>query len=120
MSALVHEIKETPYLFETDGNGYLRVWNINSGAIHKTISITGINMRGLCLWNDQYIITAASDKTIKVFDINTFQFCISLTGHENVVCSVKKVVHPVLGECLVSSAIDGKIKLWAGLGFSDK
>jgi WD40 repeat protein len=117
MSAMVHEVNTVPHLFETDGNGYLRVWNIQTGTIFKTIHAPSVNLRGICLWNDQYVISASSDKSFKVFDINTWELSVSVPGHENVLCTVEKIVHPNFGECLVTSAIDGKIKLWVGPSF---
>jgi WD40 repeat protein len=112
MSALVHEIENIPHLFETDGNGYLRIWNINTGKIFKSIQSKGHNLRGLCLWNDNYIIAASSDKSFKIFDLFSMTLTTSISGHDNVLCTVDKVKHPIYGEVLLSSAIDGKIKLW--------
>jgi WD40 repeat protein len=111
MSALVHELNEVPHLFETDGNGHLRIWNVNTGAILKDVHVTGCNLRGLCLWNDKYVIAASSDKSFKIFDIETGTYT-TITGHDNVLCTIEKIEHPNLGECLLTSAIDGKIKLW--------
>ena len=67
MSALVHDLKNVPHLFETDGNGYLRIWNISTGLLFKSIHVRDTCLRGLCLWNDQYIISASSDKSFKIF-----------------------------------------------------
>jgi WD40 repeat protein len=117
MSAMVHEISSVPYLFETDGNGYLRVWDIQTGAIFKTIDAPSVNLRGICLWNDEHIICASSDKSFKVFNIKTWKLSSSIPGHENVLCTVEKILHPVYGESLVTSAIDGKIKLWVSPDF---
>ena len=114
MSAFVHEIKEVPHLIESDGNGYLRIWNITTGLIWKTIQATGCNIRGLCLWNDQYVIAASSDKSFKVFDIIAGNIAATISGHDNVLCTVDKIVHSTYGECLFTAAIDGKIKLWTG------
>jgi WD40 repeat protein len=111
MSAFVHDISEVPHLFETDGNGHMRIWNVNTGAIFKDIHVSGCNLRGLCLWNDQYVMAASSDKSFKIFDIQSGAYT-SISGHDNVLCTIEKIEHPNLGECLLTSAIDGKIKLW--------
>jgi WD40 repeat protein len=112
MSALVHYMNEKPYLFETDGHGYLRIWDIHTGLIYKKIQASGTNLRGLCLWNDQYILAASSDKGFKIFDLTTFDLKSTKNGHENVVCSIEKIIHPNYGEVVLTSAIDGTIRLW--------
>jgi WD40 repeat protein len=63
------------------------------------------------MWNDKYVIAASSDKSFKVFDLNTNTFT-TISGHDNVICSVEKIELNGLGECLLTSAIDGKIKIW--------
>jgi hypothetical protein len=112
MSALIHYMNEKPYLFETDGHGYLRIWDIHTGLIYKKIQASGTNLRGLCIWNDQYILAASSDKGFKIFDLNTFELKSTKIGHENVVCSIEKINHPSYGEGILTSAIDGTIRLW--------
>jgi WD40 repeat protein len=111
MSAFIADIKDVPHLFETDGNGYLRIWNVNTGIIFKTIHAAGCNLRGIVLWNDEYIVAASSDKSFKVFDMNTNTYT-TIAGHDNVICSVEKIELNGYGECLITSAIDGKIKIW--------
>jgi WD40 repeat protein len=112
MSAFISEYKNAPHLFETDGNGNFRIWDVKSGIIVHLIQVPGCNLRGLCFWNDQYVIAAASDKTFKIFDLKNLSTQSSLKGHDDVMCAVDKAVHPVHGECLITSSIDGKIKLW--------
>ena len=112
MSAFVEKIKNIYYLFESDGNGYLRVWNIETKEIYRSIQAQGCNLRGICLWNEKYVIGASSDKGFKVINIESGIVESSIKGHDNVLCTVHKIVHPLYGESLVSSGIDGKIKLW--------
>ena len=101
-----------PHLVEADGYGALRVWNVNDGKIVKQHSKSGINIRGIILWNQQYAFAGSSDKSIILYDIKNGTLIKSLTGHENCLCSLEKIVHPVYGEVLISAAIDGKIKIW--------
>jgi WD40 repeat protein len=112
MAASVAEYKNLPHLFETDGNGYLRIWNIKNAQIALTIHVTGCSLRGFCIWNSQYVLAASSDKSVKVIDLNSNSVSSIPKSHNNVICSVEKIVHPLYGECLLSSAIDGFVKLW--------
>ena len=112
MSAFVSEFKNAPHIFETDGNGNFRIWDIKSGSLAQSIKLAGNSLRGLSFWNDQYVIAAASDHTLKVIDIKNFSTFSLPKGHDDVICSVEKTVHPIHGECLITASIDGKIKLW--------
>ncbi len=38
MSAFVERMNDINYLFESDGNGYLRIWNIEKKEIYKKYS----------------------------------------------------------------------------------
>ena len=114
MSAFVEKLNNVDYLFESDGNGFLRIWNIENKTIFKEIQCKGCNFRGLCFWNEKYILVASSDKGFKVVDIEncTFTHIGGEGGHTNVLCTLQKIYHPFHGECLISSGIDGYIKLW--------
>jgi len=116
MSAFVEKLKNIDYLFESDGNGYLRIWDIEKKIIYKEIQCKNCNFRGLCFWNERYIIVASSDKGFKVIDIENNSFThisSSPGGHTNVLCTVQKIYLPEYGECLLSSGIDGFILLWS-------
>ena len=112
MSAFVERMNDINYLFESDGNGYLRIWNIEKKEIYKSIQASGCNLRGICFWNDRFIIAASSDKGFKIFDLENNKNIITIHGHESVLCTVQKIIHPLYGESLISSGIDGNIKLW--------
>ena len=78
----------------------------------KSIQASGCNLRGICFWNDRFIIAASSDKGFKIFDLENNKNIITIHGHESVLCTVQKIMHPLYGESLISSGIDGNIKLW--------
>ena len=113
MSAFVEKINDIDTLFESDGNGYVRLWNLENNKLIKNIHCHSCSLRGLCLWNQQYVIAAASDKSFKVIDVNNEKCVSSVEGHHlNSLCTIKKVRHPQYGESLLSGSIDGSIKLW--------
>lgn len=112
MSAFITELNETTYLFESDGNGVIRIWNYETVKIFKKMSVASCSLRGIVLWNEKYIVAASSDKSFKFFNIEECSLEYSLTCHENVLCSIQKIIHPKYGECLITSAIDGKLKLF--------
>lgn len=113
MSAFVEKINDVDTLFESDGNGYVRLWNLYDNSLMKTIHCPNSSLRGLCLWNDQYVIAASSDKSFKIIDFTQEKCVSSISGqHFNSLCTVKKVNHPIFGESLLTGSIDGTIKLW--------
>ena len=113
MSAFVEKINDVDTLFESDGNGYVRLWNLDNNKLIKNIHCPSCSLRGLCLWNQQYVIAASSDLSFKVIDICNQKCVSSISGqHLNSVCTIKKVRHPRYGESLLSGSIDGSIKLW--------
>ena len=113
MSAVVNETREQHILIESDGNGYIRMWEFHSANLIKTIpSSSTLNLRGICLWNDDYLFAAGNDYQVKLFDLNAGKFVKSFKGHTSTVCTLDKIVHPKYGECLVSQGLDGKLKIW--------
>ena len=113
MSALVFEINDIQQLIESDGNGYIRTWNFHTGTPILCI-MTGsvINLRGICIWNEQYLFSTGSDSQVKLYDLKKGIYVKGFLGHTTTVCAVDKIVHPKYGECLISHALDGKLKLW--------
>ena len=113
MSAIVNEVKDKQILIESDGNGYIRMWDFHNGNLIKSISLSSpISLRGICLWNDNYLLAACNDCQIKLIDLDQGKFIQSFKGHTNIVCSLEKIIHPKYGECLISQGLDGKIKIW--------
>lgn len=118
MSAFVEKINDIETLFESDGNGYVRLWNLENNTLIKNIHCPSCSLRGLCLWNQQYIIAASSDKSFKIIDFTKEKCVSSIKGqHFNSLCTVKKIRHPKYGESLLSGSIDGSIKLWINKKF---
>jgi WD40 repeat protein len=113
MSAVVNETKDQNILIESDGNGYIRMWEFHAGTLLKIISASpNLNLRGICLWNDDYLLAAGNDYQVKLFDLVEGKFVKTLKAHTSTVCSLEKIVHPKYGECLISQGLDGKLRVW--------
>eukprot|EP00340_Litonotus_pictus_P006848 CAMPEP_0170514380 /NCGR_PEP_ID=MMETSP0209-20121228/942_1 /TAXON_ID=665100 ORGANISM="Litonotus pictus, Strain P1" /NCGR_SAMPLE_ID=MMETSP0209 /ASSEMBLY_ACC=CAM_ASM_000301 /LENGTH=585 /DNA_ID=CAMNT_0010798443 /DNA_START=16 /DNA_END=1773 /DNA_ORIENTATION=+ len=113
MSAFICDLNNMTYLFESDGNGNIRIWDFEKVKISKKLTCSGCSLRGIVLWNEKLIVAASSDKSFKFFDMDSGKIEHSQVAHENVLCSVQKIVHPKYGESLITCAIDGKLKLWS-------
>ena len=113
MSAVVNETKSQNILIESDGNGYIRMWDFHIGTLIKQIAATSsLNLRGICLWNDEYLFAAGNDYQIKLFNLTEGKFVKTVKGHTSTVCCIEKIIHPKHGECLISQGLDGKLKIW--------
>ena len=92
--------------------GFIKIFNIHSGKLLNEIKIKDI-IYGICLWNKNNIFVGCKDHIIRLLDINKGVVVENknLYGHNYPVCSIKKIHHPIFGECLISQ--DGeKIELW--------
>ena len=113
MCAFVDKMNDIDTLFESDGKGYVRLWNLENHQLIKSIQVKTFSLRGMTLWNQKYIIVASSDKSFKILDLEEGTLACSISGqHFNSMCSVKKIMHPLYGESLLTGSIDGTIKLW--------
>lgn len=113
MSGVVQYYEGIPHLIGADGLGWLRVWNTDTSVLTKSISASGANIRGICLWNEHYVCASSSDKTVKIYNLKDGTVSSSLQGHKDVVSYCGKIMHPKLGEVLISAGVDAKIILWA-------
>jgi len=113
MSALVYQYNEQEILIESDGNGYIRLWEFHTSNLIKSIfTYSFILLRGICLWNEQYLFAGANDHQIKLYDLINGKFVKLYKEHTSAVCTLEKIVHNKYGECLLSQGLDGKIKIW--------
>ena len=102
MSIIINNNKNIIKLIESSGDGNIRIWNFHSGLLLNKIKITKEYLNGICLWNDNYLFIGSFDKTIKLLELNNKSIVKFLTSHTNYVITVKKIIHPKYGECLIS------------------
>lgn len=113
MSALVNTY-DKEILIESDGDGNIRLWEFHTANLVKTIKVNPMtNLRGICLWNDDYLFAAGNDYKVKLFNLKEGTFSKSFTCHKGIVCSFQKIESSKYGECLISHGLDGRLKLWS-------
>ena len=113
-SAFIYKKEGNAELVECEFYGYVRIWNFHSGNLIKKIEVCKrIPLVSMCLWNNNYLLTSCVDHTIKLIDFKNQYYLKDLRGHSNEVCTIKKIVHPTLGECLISQGLaNEQIKMW--------
>ena len=114
VSAFIYTQGEVAKLVESEFYGSVRIWNFHTGYIIKKIDVCRrIPLVSMCLWNENYLLVSCVDNTIKLIDFKNYALIKSFSGHNNEVCTIKKIIHPTFGECLLSQGLaNDQIKLW--------
>lgn len=117
-SLIVTEINKILCLIESSFNGFVNIFHFHKGNLLKEIYLGNISIRGMCLWNENYLLVSGSDyihlldikekkKTDKKF--SEFQFTASCIMKIKIETNDKKCV---LNECLFAHGNSGFIKVW--------
>ncbi len=115
---IIHKIKDIYQLIDSSGDGYIRIWDFHSSKLIKKFYIDDNRLYGICLWNNNYIFIGCLDKTIKIMDLNKEKIVKTLKGHKRFVLTMKKIFHPIYGECLLSQGHENdQIKIWTNQFF---
>ena len=96
----------------------VNIFHFHKGSLLKEIYLGNISIRGMCLWNENYLLVSGSDyihlldikekkKTDKKF--SEFQFTASCIMKIKIETNDKKCV---LNECLFAHGNSGFIKVW--------
>ena len=112
LSLTINDNDKDIKLIESSCDGYIRIWNFDSGNLLNKLKISNDKLFGICLWDNNYLFVGCKDKTIKLIDIQNNKIISSLIGHNDFVISIKKINHPQYGQCIISQGFDNKIKLW--------
>ena len=105
------------FLIEADLVGYLRIWNFDTGILLKKYLIgEKLKLRGISLWNENYVFVGASDKNVKLIDLKSGEILDNLKCNE-IICNIKKIKSRKFGECLLlqGKSNSGQIKLWKNI-----
>ena len=113
-SGFIYNKDDNDYLCCSSLNGLVNIWDLYNQKIFKIINTNKCLLYHIIQWNNRYIIVADLDKkSFKVIDIINERVISNVGGQHsyNVKC-IKKIYHPIYGECLLSCDIDKTIKLW--------
>ena len=100
-------------LIVSGDDGFIRIWDFHQGNLIKNIETDKNCIYSLCLWNESYLFGASEDATIKLIDLNAGVIIKELKAHNKMVCTIKKIIHPYFGECLISQGFrKDQILIW--------
>ena len=112
-SIIIKNNKNIIKIIESCSDGIIRIFNFHSGLLLNKIKIGDYFLYGMCLWSDNYLFVGCQDNTIKIVEIKNGLIIKSLNNHNNGVITIKKIIHPKYGECLISQNYkESEIKLW--------
>ena len=95
-------------------NGYIHLWNLISFDLISTIRIEKGKLNNLLKWSNRYIIVSdKNDNSFYVIDIIIKQILSKCNKHnKNCIKSLKKIIHPIYKECMITCNHSNDIQLW--------
>lgn len=97
-------------------DAHLKIWNVQEGyTLQQDIVAHMYAINGIAFSPDsQHFVTCSMDKTIKVWDANTFQLLkvIDKSRHEGHLTSVNSIMWSSLTDQVISCSDDRSISIW--------
>ena len=102
------------YLFSISVNNFINIWDLYGKELVYTIFINDNFLNQIIQWNNKYAIITNGDKNnILIMDLETRRIISKIfSKHEKGIINIKKIIHPIYGESLLSCGIEGSINLW--------
>ena len=113
-ACLIKSNDDIHYLYVGNVNGLIDVWDLNTFQLKTSIRYGKCYFYHLLSWNNRYIFVALkTDESIIIIDtyINRV-ISVFKEIHKMYVISLKKIIHPIYGESLLSSDLNNKLILW--------
>ena len=105
-SSIINKNENVVQLIESCIDGNIRIWDFHSGLLLKKIKVCENHfLYGLCLWNKKYLYVGCGDGTIKLIDLENKLIIRSLIGCNMEVLTIKKIIHPEYGECIICNGL---------------
>ena len=112
LCVIIKKLEDVIKLIESCADGFIRIWDFHNADLIGKIDCKN-GLLGICIWNGDFLFTGCKDNTIKLIDIKNLKIVKSLSGHNNYVCTIRKIVHPKYGGCIISQSWhNDDIKIW--------
>ena len=100
----------------SSGEGIVRIWNFHSGDLLNKLKIYNnrFELPKICIWNSDYLIGACEENGLKIFDFKNENIPQTMSGFGKS-RDVKKIMHPVYGDCLLILSKDKNTNLYLGI-----
>ena len=112
-NVIINDKEEIIKLIESNSDGLIKIWNFHTVKLLMKINVDSNRLYGLCLWNKDYLFAGSLNGSLKLIDIKNGKIIKDLNGHNNFALTIKKIIHPIFRECLISQGSeDDQIRLW--------
>jgi len=102
------------YLFSISVNNFINIWDLYGKELVYSIFVNDNFLNQIIQWNNKYAIITNGDKNnILIMDLEARRIISKIfSKHEKGIINIKKIIHPIYGESLLSCGIEGSINLW--------
>ena len=114
LTGFLYKNNETDYLITGSWNGYVRIFDLYEKEQINYLDTNICELYNMILWSNRYtIISYKFGNKIKIMDNKNFEIIsIFESEHFNEIKCIKKIIHPLFGESLITCSENGKIKLF--------
>ena len=114
MNGFINDNSEYEYLYTCSMNGFINIWDLFQKELINTIFINNNYLSQIIQWNEKYIIMTNGNKNnISILDIESGIIISNIFSiHEKGIINIKKIIHPIFGESLLSCGLEGSIFIW--------
>ena len=110
---IIKYIKNVLKIIGSCFDGYIRIWDFDTGDILKIIYAEHKGLIGICDWDENFLFCGTNDKILKIIDLNKGLVLKKFKGLNDILCTLIKFNHPIYGECLITQGLlNDQIKLW--------
>ena len=74
---------------------YIPLLQTETDAV-RIIKLSKEGLRGICMWNNEYLLVGCDGKKIKLIDFNNGKIIKEIEGHNDKVLSLKLIFHPII------------------------
>ena len=113
-SGFIYSKDYKDFLCCSSTNGYINIWDLYNKNLFKRINTCNCWLTDIIEWNNKYIIVSdLKNNAFKIIDLErNAEISNIYTKHIDGIKSIKKINHPIYGECLLSAGKDQTIRLW--------
>jgi hypothetical protein len=110
-SVIIHDNHGDTQLLESSYDGDVRIWHFHSGDLLKKINVLN-EIYNICSWGDDYLFVGCKNGMLKLINLQNGETVQNLMEHTKSVLTIKKIGHPIYGECLITQGNDQRIIVW--------
>ena len=99
----------------TNNYNFIKIWDFHKGLLLHQIEVKNANKQlRISIFNEKILFVGDFDGKIKIVELKNGEIINDTLSHQSRICSIKKLIHPLYGECIISQGwLSESIKLWS-------